>query len=401
MGTGDIDAMTEFSILTAESEILPLENVLDLRISEIVYDKKEMNKLLGLSEVSPNSIKTFTTVDFFINETKHTDLKHGYDPQFDTIFCFKNTVDDFYLKYLSQEFINVEVFALKGQGKKTTEKIGEAKLPLEFLLTNNQGHQIQSITCQSPQGITINLGKIYFRARMRRPLDEAISRWRMKMDINDKQTDEMKRINDQIGYNASRGKNSQKKIFEVSIKKCASLKRADGFDSKMMLPFFSYDFYTFSYRSPTANGNNPVFDITKRYELDYNQELSDYFKTQMLKIDFIDESVDLDTDKDPIDYIGSARVDLKALLSQDSLRATLPIINHKNLQMGQVEIILRYYNSNVKPLDEIDSKSTMGRGGAMQSEVIQAEVMMVIADRMAAQALEQIDSVLDPMFLKS
>lgn len=221
------------------------------------------------------------------------------------------------------------------------------------------------------------------------------------MDINDKQTDEMKRINDQIGYNASRGKNSQKKIFEVSIKKCASLKRADGFDSKMMLPFFSYDFYTFSYRSPTANGNNPVFDITKRYELDYNQELSDYFKTQMLKIDFIDESVDLDTDKDPIDYIGSARVDLKALLSQDSLRATLPIINHKNLQMGQVEIILRYYNSNVKPLDEIDSKSTMGRGGAMQSEVIQAEVMMVIADRMAAQALEQIDSVLDPMFLKS
>ncbi len=35
LGTMDDDAMTEFSILTTESEILPLENVLDLRLSEI------------------------------------------------------------------------------------------------------------------------------------------------------------------------------------------------------------------------------------------------------------------------------------------------------------------------------------------------------------------------------
>ncbi len=43
----------------------------------------------------------------------------------------------------------------------------------------------------------------------------------------------------------------------------------------------------------------------------------------------------------------------------------------------------------------------MGRGGAMQSEVIQREVLSSIAERMADQALDHVDTVLDPMFLKS
>jgi len=98
-----------------------------------------------------------------------------------------------------------------------------------------------------------------------------------------------------------------------------------------MLPFFSYEFYTFQYNSATAQGNNPVFDVTKRYELEYNQELNDYFKNEMLKIMFIDESVDLDTNKDEADLIGIARVALKDLISQDTLRVTLPIMTRKNI----------------------------------------------------------------------
>jgi len=93
--------MTEFSVLTTESEILPSENVLDLRLSEIKFDQNKINEVLGLRDAVPSAIKTFIVVDFFINETKHTDLKHGYEPEFNTIFCFKNTVDDFYLKYLA------------------------------------------------------------------------------------------------------------------------------------------------------------------------------------------------------------------------------------------------------------------------------------------------------------
>lgn len=135
------DQMTEFSILSTESQIMPSENVLDIRVCEINFSRELINQTLGMRDALPNAIKTFVTLDFFNHDTKHTDLITGYDPQFDFIFSFKNQVDDFYLKYLSEEAILVEVFSVRSSGNKVTEKIGEAKLPLIILLQNDQGFQ--------------------------------------------------------------------------------------------------------------------------------------------------------------------------------------------------------------------------------------------------------------------
>jgi hypothetical protein len=67
-----------------------------------------------------------------------------------------------------------------------------------------------------------------------------------------------------------------KKVFQVEVVKCTNLRRTDAhfnsaaFNPKMMQPFFSFDFYTFEYRSPTASGDNPTFAVTQRYEVNYN-----------------------------------------------------------------------------------------------------------------------------------
>ena len=74
------------------------------------------------------------TVDFFNHDTKNTNVAQGYEPQFDTVFSFKNNVDDFYLNYLGKESILAEFFAIKGGSEKKSEKIGEAKLPLSRVL---------------------------------------------------------------------------------------------------------------------------------------------------------------------------------------------------------------------------------------------------------------------------
>lgn len=87
-----------------------------------------------MREALPNSVKTFITLDFFNHDTRNTDMVTGYEPQFKTLFSFKNSVDDFYIKHLHQETILVEVFTIKGSRTRTTEKIGEAKLPLVILL---------------------------------------------------------------------------------------------------------------------------------------------------------------------------------------------------------------------------------------------------------------------------
>ena len=60
-----------------------------------------------------------------------------------------------------------------------------------------------------------------------------------------------------------------------------------------MQPFFYYQFYTYEYTSPIVNGSNVVFDVSKQFEVEINEQFLDYMKSSVLKIDFIDESVEL------------------------------------------------------------------------------------------------------------
>ncbi len=60
-----------------------------------------------------------------------------------------------------------------------------------------------------------------------------------------------------------------------------------------------------------AGGANPQYDIKKQFEVELNEQLMDYMKTQVLKIDLIDESVELSHGAS--DYIGSARIPLNLL----------------------------------------------------------------------------------------
>jgi hypothetical protein len=114
-----------------------------------------------------------------------------------------------------------------------------------------------------------------------------------------------------------------------------------------MRPFFSFDFYTFEYKSGTATGNNPVFNDARRYEVENNQDLHEYMKYQFLRIDFIDEAVELDRDQEVSDYIGSVRIPLKQLLENEIIgKKIYPIHNEKNLQTGDCEISLGFFNSN-------------------------------------------------------
>lgn len=112
-----------------------------------------------------------------------------------------------------------------------------------------------------------------------------------------------------------------------------------------MEPFFSYDFYNFDqFRSSTVRGSNPLFDSTQRYEVDYTSDMLDYFKYETLRIDFIDESVDLRANNEVDDYIGSARVKLSDLLETEMKEYKLPIKNAKGMQTGIVEVNISFLN---------------------------------------------------------
>ena len=135
MAKGIDDGMSEFSVMTDDSEILPRENILDLKIDEIALEPLPINGILNMEKPLDTAVQTFITIEFFNHATKHTDLAQGYNPDISSVFSFKNPVDEFYLKYLQQNHILVEVYIVKGAGMgKETIKIGCSKLPLSPLL---------------------------------------------------------------------------------------------------------------------------------------------------------------------------------------------------------------------------------------------------------------------------
>lgn len=225
----DMEAMSEFSVLTEESDIGPGENILDLRVAQVEFDRRVIDKIFNLKETMPQAVRTFVTFDFFVNETKNTDLKDGYSPQFDTIFCFKNKVDDFYIKHMLEQSIRAEVYAVKGSSKKTTIKIGEAHLPLSTLISGEASFQVQEILFKSEDinqnDRQITLGKISYRMRMRKPLDSALKFYRETISLDDKTKFDPKNIDALM--KTKEFKSLDKKIFEITVKRATNLKKPD------------------------------------------------------------------------------------------------------------------------------------------------------------------------------
>lgn len=94
-------------------------------------------------------------------------------------------MDDFYIGYLQKNFINLDFFISRAQN---AIKIGASKLPLASLLQKDHSFQAQEIVFEpspgSPMhmGGSFTIGKILYRMRMRKTIDEAL-KW-----FNQKQT---------------------------------------------------------------------------------------------------------------------------------------------------------------------------------------------------------------------
>ena len=164
-----------------------------------------------------------------------------------------------------------------------------------------------------------------------------------------------------------------------------------------MKPFFSYEFYKFDFKSATASGSNPEFESTKRYEVEQNKELLDYMKRQTLKIDFIDESVDMEAFKynEMADYIGSVRFPLHRMLQESSFQGKFEIVNMNKEVMGQVQLILKFVDADSP---EALALLNTERENEYKSQIIQKQVKYTIVQSLVEFDLPDLDTVLDMLF---
>jgi len=115
----EFDQESMMSVYTDESEILPTENLLDLRITTANFKRQQVSMIVN-RELMPAQVQTFLSVDFYNHDSKNTDMTESYEPVVNTLFSFKNVVDDFYIKHLEQDHILVDVFMAPPRAKENS-----------------------------------------------------------------------------------------------------------------------------------------------------------------------------------------------------------------------------------------------------------------------------------------
>lgn len=147
--------------------------------------------------------------------------------------------------------------------------------------------------------------------RPRKPLDEAIKWYKQKQLVkNEKTVDFSKSNKNKTGVEDKIV--NKKQVVEIEIKSASNLRisgQSNPYAENMMRPFFTYDFYQWSTDSAVVLGTNPVFNDKRRFEVEVTPEFLNYMEKTVFKIDFIDESVEMNQ-AGARDYIGSARIPL-------------------------------------------------------------------------------------------
>ena len=75
---------------------------------------------------------SFVTVDFYNHETQHSDFAEGVVKKLGNNYSFKVEVTSYYLKYLSKNAINLELWSPQGTA---TVLLGKGKIYLSELIT--------------------------------------------------------------------------------------------------------------------------------------------------------------------------------------------------------------------------------------------------------------------------
>ena len=165
----------------------------------------------------------------------------------------------------------------------------------------------------------------------------------------------------------------------------------------MMKPFFTYDFFTFTHASAVVLGDSPNFSDRKQFEVEQTPEFTNYMKSTIFKIDFIDESVEMHQEG-ARDYIGSARIPLQNLLSKGELSGDVEIRDEHSGITGKVSVKMTIHDA--KKHAEMSSMQDMSLGGVMQHKRIHSDVINRIVQSFAEGEFEEIDMYLDMLFMK-
>ena len=128
-----------------------------------------------------------------------------------------------------------------------------------------------------------------------------------------------------------------------------------GNRNRRIEPFFAYSFYTFEYTSTTvtigSSNNTFEFGSQRTFEVEKNKDFDQYLSKETLKIELIDESVEL-TNDNTRDYIGTVRIPLGELLKHGKIGNQRYMINDDlstdNSCVGELFVRVEIFDASVE-----------------------------------------------------
>jgi len=341
-----MDADSEFSIGTLETDLKHEENVLDLALDKAEYYSNSLLQVVESDVVSEKGFLTFFTVEFYDHDTKATDVSTGLQPSYSTLFSFKNKVDDYYIQFLQSNRLKLEVFVNKAQKVK---KIGFANIILRELIEKDydtmEGMKSPIITgiinIMSSANPSLRIGSIKYKMRMRKSLNEALRWFREKHDLNVAQRS--KRVTQ---------KYLNTKVIAINVMKCTDLFSQHATDQSKIQPYFFYNFYTFpDYFSKTVLGENPEYNDIQTFSTEIDSKFKDYTEEKSLEISILDDSVSVgvnvkDVEDESIDdMIGTAHIPLFDLGKGRGIWDRYVVKNLNGDITGMIEVKITVHNS--------------------------------------------------------
>ena len=132
--SGDIDARSEFSAATQESEIGTDENILDFKVEDADWDAQAIASVpsvqMTVDEIERKFISV-VTVDFYNHSTETTQMSEGLRSNYQTQFSFVNKVDSFYVNFLKKNSLKMDIYVSKNNA---AVQVGRAEVLLKELI---------------------------------------------------------------------------------------------------------------------------------------------------------------------------------------------------------------------------------------------------------------------------
>ncbi|GBM65378.1 Protein fantom, partial [Araneus ventricosus] len=322
------------------------ENIFEIHIEQMKFTKEGLENLS-----SPNS-KIFLTWNFYEFELQSTPVVPAERPQFNFTAQYTVEVDDYFLCYLHENVVLLELNESLGVDFKN---VASCQLRFSNIFTKPKGriHGTQNLT-GTVKGKNIEFGTIDYWIHLKIPMEDAFKFFKERIKA-------LKYIHTNKGISTAAAnllKQPQEKdshVNELHVKILRGIDLKSRQKDLQPTTFCVYKFYDLPDQDTTTvpASNNPEFSAHHIFSLYIDPALEKYIMTENLYVYVFD-----DNDPDISTHIGRASIPLQALAQNKPIKGIFELEKEGTSGYGAIEVLI-YWQFDYSPASEFFNNGGM------------------------------------------